>query len=74
MTLVELLVFLLVTGGAGALVGGAIGFFVHRTAGGAKIGALLGPVAAGVVITILFKFWERQEKVKQMSQDRIGSP
>jgi hypothetical protein len=53
MNLPELIIFLLVTSGVGALVGGIIGIFVDGFAKGAKLGAMFGPIAAGCIITVV---------------------
>jgi hypothetical protein len=52
MNLPELVIFLIVTGSAGAGVGAIVGLFTGNVAPGAKLGALLGPVAGGIVLTV----------------------
>ena len=60
----ELVIFLLVTGCLGAIVGGGIGFFWGNAAGAAKLGALLGPIAVGTIITVIIGCCNLREKLK----------
>jgi hypothetical protein len=62
MNIFELIIFLLVTGSAGAGVGAIVGLFTGHAAPGAKLGALLGPVAGGVALTIWGLVVKLQEK------------
>jgi len=52
MNLPELIIFLLVTGAAGAGVGAIVGLFTGSIAPGAKLGTLLGPIVGAVIMTI----------------------
>ena len=52
MNLPELIIFLLVTGAAGAGVGAIVGLFTGAVAPAAKLGVLLGPIVGAVAMTI----------------------
>lgn len=53
MNLPEFIFFLIITCAVGAVVGGIVGFFVDGFVTGAKYGAIIGPAAAGCVITVV---------------------
>lgn len=60
MNLPELIIFLLVTGAAGAGVGAIVGLFTGEIAPAARLGLLLGPIVGAVAMTI----WASAVKLK----------
>jgi hypothetical protein len=66
MNIFELIIFLVVTGSAGAGVGAIVGVFTGHASPGARLGALLGPVVGAVAMTI----WAVSLKLKKKHEDR----
>ena len=52
MNIVELSIFLLLTGAGGAIVGGILCHFTGSLSKGAELGACAGPVVTGVAVTL----------------------
>ena len=53
MNFLELIIFLLVTGGVGELIGGIVGLLTSGFTKGVMLGSLFGSVVAGSIITIV---------------------
>jgi len=72
MSLVDLIKFLLVTAMVGAVVGGVIGLFMGDWAKGAHLGALLGPIGAGCLVTLVVFGLDVRNKLKGKKPEQGG--
>jgi hypothetical protein len=71
MNLPELIIFLVVTGSAGAGVGALVGLCTGNVAAGAGLGALLGPIVGAVAMTMWGVVAKLQSKNKRI-EDRTS--